>query len=76
MAATLLERLDLRADDTILVGDRLATDVRMAHEAGMAAALVLTGATTAADVAEADVVPDFVLEGVADVLPTTRPPTA
>lgn len=75
MAATLLERLDLPADDTILVGDRLATDVRMAHEAGMASALVLTGATTAADIAQADVAPDFVLDGVADVLPATDPRT-
>ena len=29
----------------VLVGDRLQTDVRMAHEAGMASALVLSGAT-------------------------------
>jgi NagD protein len=73
MAATLLERLALPADDTIVVGDRLLTDVRMAHESGMASALVLSGATTEASLADALAVatatPDYVLDGVADILP-------
>lgn len=71
MADTLLERLDLPAGDTVLVGDRLATDVRMAHEAGMASALVLTGATAPSDVTQAAAAPDFVLAGVAEILPPT-----
>ena len=69
MAATLLERLALPPGDTVLVGDRLLTDVRMAHEAGMASALVLTGATRASDLADSSVIPDYVLGGVAEVLP-------
>lgn len=69
MAETLLERLDLPAADTLLVGDRLLTDVRMGREAGMAAALVLTGATSAAEAASAEIPPDFVLDGIADLLP-------
>ena len=32
-----------------MVGDRLLTDVAMAHGAGMVGALVLTGATSRAD---------------------------
>ena len=69
MAATLLDRLALPADDTILVGDRLLTDVRMAQEAGMASALVLSGATSLDALAASAVIPDYVLEGVADILP-------
>jgi len=46
MVAVLLEKLGVPAKDTLLVGDRLSTDVRMANEAGMASALVLTGATS------------------------------
>lgn len=69
MAATLLDRLALPANDTILVGDRLLTDVRMAHEAGMASALVLSGATTAEALTRSTVMPDYVLDGVADILP-------
>jgi HAD superfamily hydrolase (TIGR01450 family) len=69
MAATLLERLALDAERTLLVGDRLATDMRMAIEAGMAAALVLTGATTRAEIEASPIHPLYVLESVADVVP-------
>jgi NagD protein len=69
MAEALLDRLALAPDDTILVGDRLMTDVLMAREAGMASALVLTGATTLEALDGAAVIPDYVLGGVAEVLP-------
>ena len=69
MAETLLDRLELAPDETILIGDRLLTDVRMAQEAGMASALVLTGATTPDDLDGAAVIPDYVLGGIAEVLP-------
>lgn len=69
MAAALLDRIALPASDTILVGDRLLTDVRMAHEAGMTSALVLTGATTADLLEAATGLPDFILERIADLLP-------
>jgi NagD protein len=69
MAETLLDRLELAPDETILVGDRLLTDVRMAQEAGMASALVLSGATTPDDLDGAAVIPDYVLGSIAEVLP-------
>lgn len=69
MAAALVDRLALPADDTLLVGDRLLTDVRMAQEAGMASALVLTGATGLDALPRSPVVPDYVLAGVAEILP-------
>lgn len=69
MAATLLDRLALVAERTLLVGDRLATDMRMAIEAGMVSALVLTGATTPLDVERSEIRPDYVLASLADVVP-------
>lgn len=69
MAATLLERLDLAPEDTLLVGDRLLTDVRMAQEAGMFSALVLTGATDSDDLLRSPVTPDYVLGSIAEILP-------
>jgi ribonucleotide monophosphatase NagD (HAD superfamily) len=69
MAATLLERLHLDATETLLVGDRLATDMQMAAEAGMASALVLTGATSGGELAASPIRPDYVLEGIGDLLP-------
>jgi HAD superfamily hydrolase (TIGR01450 family) len=76
MAAALVDRLALPAGDTVLIGDRLLTDVRMAQEAGMASALVLTGATGIEALATSSVVPDYVLRGVAEVLPLASSATA
>ena len=72
MAATLLERLHLAPEDTLLVGDRLLTDVRMAQEAGMFSALVLTGATGPDALLRSPVTPDYVLGSIAEILPQTH----
>ena len=48
MLQAALERLQLDASDCIMIGDRLTTDIRMAIDAGMPSALVLTGETTPA----------------------------
>ena len=50
MLHTALEGVDVDLADCVMVGDRLQTDIRMGVDAGMAAALVLTGETTADDV--------------------------
>ena len=71
MAETLLDRLALSPNDTLLVGDRLMTDVLMAREAGMVSALVLTGATKPEAFDGAAVIPDYVLAGVDEVLPAS-----
>jgi HAD superfamily hydrolase (TIGR01450 family) len=71
MAAALLERLGVPARDTLLVGDRLATDVRMANEAGMASALILTEATGLEEVLGSPDRPDYVIEHLGDLLPTS-----
>jgi arabinose operon protein AraL len=48
---TARERLGLPAEQCIVIGDRLETDIRMGKEAGMQAAVVLTGVTRREDVA-------------------------
>jgi len=63
-----LERLGVPASDAIMVGDRLETDMRMGRAAGTATGLVLTGVTTREMVAEAADKPDYVLEGLRDLL--------
>jgi HAD superfamily hydrolase (TIGR01450 family) len=66
MLRAALEGVDADMADCVMVGDRLGTDIRMGLDAGMAAALVLTGETTAADVralAPADR-PPIVLDGI------------
>jgi 4-nitrophenyl phosphatase len=66
-----LAGLQVDPGDCVMVGDRLSTDVRMALDAGMTAALVLTGETRAADLrrlASADA-PDLVLDRIDRLLP-------
>lgn len=46
MAELVLKMTNLRAEDCIMVGDRLYTDIAMGHAAGMDSALVFTGETT------------------------------
>ena len=57
--------LRLPPERCIMVGDRLETDIAMGRNAGMATALVLTGATTRAMLDGSPVVPDYVLETIA-----------
>jgi 4-nitrophenyl phosphatase len=66
-----LAGLPVAPGDCVMVGDRLSTDIRMALDAGIPAALVLTGETTAEDlrrIARPDT-PDLVLDRVDRLLP-------
>ncbi|WP_226021417.1 HAD-IIA family hydrolase [Halomicrobium salinisoli] len=65
--ATALERLGVPAEDVLVVGDRLDTDVAMGERAGMETAVVLTGVTDRAAVEASDVSPDHVLDSLAEV---------
>jgi len=66
-----LTRLGLAASDCLMVGDRLTTDIRMAVDAGMDSALVLTGETTRAMLASTPpaVHPTFILDRLDALLP-------
>jgi NagD protein len=64
-----LAMLGLPPGECLMTGDRLETDVRMGLDAGMAAAITLTGATTADAVARSSIIPTFVVERLADLLP-------
>jgi HAD superfamily hydrolase (TIGR01450 family) len=75
MAAELLRRLDAPPAGTAIVGDRLSTDVSMSRSLGMISVLVLSGATTAADLAGSRVRPDYVIEGIGQLLPALITPT-
>lgn len=61
-------RLGVPLSDCLLVGDRIETDIRMAHDAGCASALVLTGVTHRNTLENSPIQPDFILETVADVI--------
>lgn len=69
MARTLAARLGVPPADAALVGDRLATDIAMASALNMAGILVLSGATGIDDLGGMPVRPDYVIEGLDQLLP-------
>ncbi|ELY61904.1 HAD-IIA family hydrolase [Natronolimnohabitans innermongolicus] len=66
-AAAATNRLESDPERTLVVGDRLNTDIALGERAGMETALVLTGVMDRDDVDDAAVQPDHVLESLAEV---------
>jgi ribonucleotide monophosphatase NagD (HAD superfamily) len=62
-----LQRLGLPAEQCVMVGDRLETDMLMGRQTGMKTAMVLTGASSRDDVARETLAPDFVLDSIGDI---------
>ena len=71
MLETVMEPLGLDAIDCVMTGDRLYTDVRMALDAGMPAAVVLTGETTEAmlETEPPENQPTYVLDRIDRLIP-------
>jgi NagD protein len=65
MARAALDRLQSAAHETLVVGDRLETDVRLGARNGLDTALVLTGVTNHADIHTARDQPTFVIDSLA-----------
>lgn len=64
-----LNIVQLPANECVMTGDRLETDVKMGLDAGMAAALTLTGATTLAMLESSAIQPTYVIEQLRDLIP-------
>jgi len=71
MLETVMDRIGLHPRDCLICGDRLYTEVRMAKNAGMSSAIVLTGETTEKDLTEEpqENQPDYVLERIDQLIP-------
>ncbi len=63
-----LERLGLPAARCLMAGDRLDTDMRMGHNAGMTTALVLTGVTDRAQAEVTSPRPTLILDDIGGLL--------
>ncbi len=66
MLTGIMARHGLLPDQIAMVGDRIYTDMLMAHRAGALAVLVLTGEATATDAAAAHPPPDLVVSSLAE----------
>jgi NagD protein len=72
MARAAMDIVGTAPQDSIMVGDRLETDVVMGQQAGMTTALALTGATAFDTLVNSEVRPDYVLERLDHLLPTRK----
>ncbi|GGL38381.1 HAD family hydrolase [Phycicoccus endophyticus] len=69
MMRSALNRLEAHSETTVMVGDRMDTDIVSGLEAGLRTVLVLSGSTGAAEVEQFPYRPTRVLDSVADLVP-------
>lgn len=67
MALEAMSRFGVSPDKTLLVGDRVYTDIACGVNAGVKTALVLSGESTVEDVGANGVVPDYIFRDVAEL---------
>jgi HAD superfamily hydrolase (TIGR01450 family) len=71
MLETVMDLIGLDAKECVMSGDRLYTEIRMAKDAGIPSAVVLTGETTEEDLAREPVenLPDYALKRIDQLVP-------
>ena len=62
-----LERTGFTPQETVVIGDRLYTDIAVGLNAGTATVAVLTGEATATSIIEGDIKPMFTFESVKEM---------
>ncbi len=67
MMRSALNHLDVHSEDTVMVGDRMETDIVAGVESGMRTILVLSGVTRREDIDRFPYRPSWSLESVADI---------
>jgi NagD protein len=67
MMRTALKKLDCQREDTVIVGDRMDTDILAGVESEIATVLVLSGCTSREEVNAFAYRPDHILDGVGDI---------
>jgi NagD protein len=68
MMRSALNRLDAHSETTVMIGDRMDTDIISGLEAGMRTVLVLTGSTRATQVDRFPYQPTRVVDSIADLV--------
>jgi NagD protein len=74
MMRSALRKIGAHSESTLMIGDRMDTDVLSGLEAGLQTILVLTGISTAESVERFPYRPTLVLDSVADLVGRTATP--
>ena len=67
-----LRQLGASAEETLMIGDRIGTDIAGAGALGIKTALVLTGVETEASLRDSDIQPDAVFAGLPELIEALR----
>lgn len=67
MMRTALHMLDSHSGDSVMIGDRMDTDIIAGIESGMTSVLVLSGVSTRETIKLFPYQPNYVLNGVGDI---------
>ena len=67
MVELAIEKTGYKREETVLMGDRLYTDIACGVNAGISTIFVLSGEGTMKDVEESDKKPEFILENVKEL---------
>ena len=65
-----LQKVECRREDTVILGDRMDTDIVAGIEAGIESVLVLTGVSTAESIKQFAYRPSLILDSVAEIAPS------
>jgi NagD protein len=72
MMRSALRTLNVHSEETVMIGDRMDTDVIAGIEAGLRTVLVLTGSTSRAMTGTFPYVPSRIVDSIADLIPDVR----
>ena len=68
MLLAAMEQMGTTPDETVMLGDRLDTDILAGDRAGMPTVLVLTGVSTREDLATAEALPDVIVSDLTSLV--------
>lgn len=72
MFESALRTLGTSPEETLMIGDRIGTDIQGAQAVGIQTALVMTGVETNESVQQSDVQPDYVYAGLPELIDTLK----
>ena len=67
MALVAMEKNGFSKEETVLIGDRVYTDIACGVNAGITSVLVLSGEATMKDVEESDVKPTLIYKNIREI---------